>query len=328
MVARFYTSAGVEALRQAFKNKSYDAVHVDMIAMAAYVRNLPRQRSILSINDALSLTLERMAKTERNLISAVYFRALSAWAAKTERSLLPLYRAVHVLSRVDAAHLQRHAGLGNLRVINTAVPQAWFAKRPCFRENWETAPPILFASGFLKRRFMWEPLSEFLRDPWRQILTRYPGARMILVGRNPHPTLRKAAEAAHGVELYERAENYDATLQQADVALFLESSGPSGTKTRVIQAMAAAKPIVATPIMIENTGANDGIECAIVDDPSKAGDAVLTFLDSVDLRRRVGLSALALVQSSFCAERIGSVWEQLYATIAFKDGGSDFNSRI
>lgn len=315
-IARFYTKDFVEKVAREVAHTRYDAVHVDMIGLAPYIRLLPARRTVLSVNDAISLTYRRMVGNERGLGQAVFHQMMSRRVIAVERQWYPRYGALHVVSQVDAEYLRREAELTNVVVIPLGGPGKWFDEMATVREGWGDDGPALFAAGHFHRRFGWEPLVRFLDVNWDQIRMQYPNARLTLIGSKPAPELSRAASKA-GVNLLQDVSDYARRLREADVVLLLEdAAGPSGMKARALEALAGGKALVASTAMVEGIGVTSGVECVVADTPAHAGESVLRLLESPKLRRAMGTQAQLFARQHFSPEAVGRKWEALYTNLA------------
>jgi glycosyltransferase involved in cell wall biosynthesis len=153
-----------------------------------------------------------------------------------------------------------------------------------------------------------------LNEQWPAIIRRYPGATITLIGSNPPDQLRRAASRV-GVSLFEYVDNYAQLLQRADIVLFLDQSG-TGIKTRAIEAMANAKPLIVTDSVLEGIGACHRAECLVANTPEDAATAAFQLLESPALMSSLGVRAQHFIRCRFTNETIGEQWERLYMEVA------------
>jgi glycosyltransferase involved in cell wall biosynthesis len=99
-----------------------------------------------------------------------------------------------------------------------------------------------------------------------------------------------------------------AALAAARVAVVPLRAG-SGTRVKILEAWAAATPVVSTTIGAEGLEAADGADLLLADPPEAFAAAVSALLDSADLRRRVGAAGRALYERRF-------TWETAWAALS------------
>jgi glycosyltransferase involved in cell wall biosynthesis len=73
-----------------------------------------------------------------------------------------------------------------------------------------------------------------------------------------------------------------------------------GILTKVIDMLSAGKPTVVTPLAVEGIPElEDGLNCVIARDKDEFKDALMSLIDNVELRGRIGRNGKALVQSKY-----------------------------
>jgi len=322
-LGRCETKQGRTAITCALNNGDYDIVHVDMFMMAAYASSLPFQRSILSVNDAVSLTLLRMSLGATTLAGQLRFRILSKLVSNSEKRLYPNFRAVHVVSELDQRYLEENTSGRNFATIALPARDSWFSRiAPVNGTSSKTIS--IFCAGHFERPFSWQPLVEFIDKYWSTLRTRYPEITMEVVGKRPAQELRQSCNLA-GIKLSEYVPNYESVLMSADVVMYLDKSGPSGIKARVVEAMASGKPIIATDVMMENTGARPGEHFLLAQDPEGAFTHMSMLLNSEAERGRLGAAARECAEHSFSNRIIGDQWLLLYQEVARPLGSTSSN---
>jgi glycosyltransferase involved in cell wall biosynthesis len=102
----------------------------------------------------------------------------------------------------------------------------------------------------------------------------------------------------------------------------------SGVKTKVLEAMAAAVPVVGTRFANEGADAAPGVEMIVADEPAAFAEAIVTLLRDDALRRQLGAAGAAFVARRFGAEAVRGRFERAveeavarYHTTPSKAGG-------
>lgn len=85
----------------------------------------------------------------------------------------------------------------------------------------------------------------FVAEVWPHVLQQQPAATFVIVGRNPVPAIRALAQQQN-IEVTGRVEDVRPWLGSAALVVAPMQLG-RGIKNKVLEAMAMAKPIVATP---------------------------------------------------------------------------------
>lgn len=144
-----------------------------------------------------------------------------------------------------------------------------------------------------------------------------PSARLVLLGEEPPARLRTSA-AWISVEGW--VSSIPDALREAAVMAVPLWTG-SGTKLKVLEAMALGLPVVTTPLGVEGIRAQHGRHVLVAADASSFADAVVELLTSPPLRGAIGRAARSLVEQHFSWDRAAeSLYENYIAAIsAFAD---------
>src|SRR5262249_11929239 len=124
-----------------------------------------------------------------------------------------------------------------------------------------------------------------------------PGASLAVVGRNPSARLRAAAERA-GVLVTGTVDDVRPFVREADVYVVPMRAG-GGTRLKLFEALALAKPVVSTSIGAEGLALAPGREVLIADAPRDFACAVVSLLRDPQRRRALGLAGRRLVEQRY-----------------------------
>ena len=137
--------------------------------------------------------------------------------------------------------------------------------------------------------------------------------RMLIVGRDPTPAMIEAAREAPDVTVTGPVPDVRPFIARAAVVAAPLSSG-SGTKYKVLEALALGRPVLTTPVGAEGLDLKDGVEAAIAPDLASF-DARLKALLREPARAEamaaagrawvVGTHSLKAVRGAIAAELIG-----------------------
>lgn len=159
----------------------------------------------------------------------------------------------------------------------------------------ETDKQVLFV-GSLDVRMNKEAIEWFVQSSWPSVREAVPDATFQIVGRNPTKQIERLAEV-DGVKLVGEVPAVEPYYDEASVVVAPFQYG-GGTKLKVLEAMAMARPLVTTP-----TGAN-GIpineEHAYVRERNQGfSNAVVSLLQEPAKRTSTGKRARAFVEKEF-----------------------------
>jgi glycosyltransferase involved in cell wall biosynthesis len=166
----------------------------------------------------------------------------------------------------------------------------------------DTSPTVLFV-GSLDVRMNQEAVEWFAQSAWPSIRQKHPDARFRIVGRNPTRRVERLDNIA-GVELVGEVPSVVPHYESAAVVVTPLRFG-GGTKIKVLEALSAGRPLVATPESLTGIPLEDG-EHAKVRDRAEFAEAVGSFLDSPRERVAFGTRGQSLARAQFDWETVSA----------------------
>lgn len=137
-----------------------------------------------------------------------------------------------------------------------------------------------------------------LREILPRIRARMPEVELQVVGAGASPLLQEAIASAPGATLVGRVNDIVAAIAAATVVIVPLRAG-GGTRLKILEAMAVARPVVSTTIGAEGLGMTDGEELCLADDPALFADRVVGLLRDPEVANRLGARGRTAVQERF-----------------------------
>jgi len=150
----------------------------------------------------------------------------------------------------------------------------------------------------------------FSRDILPRIWGRIPGATFTIVGHNP-PAEVRALSADPRITVTGSVPDLCCYLQRAFVAVAPMPYG-AGIQNKVLEAMACATPVVATPQAISALQAQPGRHLLVSQEPDEFARAVIRLLVDSDLRQRIGRAGRQYVEEHHDWNAIVGQLEAIY----------------
>jgi glycosyltransferase involved in cell wall biosynthesis len=160
-------------------------------------------------------------------------------------------------------------------------PNTVVVRSPCdfpLRSARAAAPIVLFV-GRLTYEANVSGLAWFVRACWAGIRRAVPDATLRIVGSDPPRRIRSLL--GDGVELYANVADVEPHYAAASVAIAPIVRG-TGVQMKLIQALSAGVPTVATPAVAARAGVQDGVHVMVADDPDGWVAAVCHLLREGD----------------------------------------------
>lgn len=242
---------------------------------------------VLFQHNVESMLWRRMADTEQSALRKLSYRIEARKMAGYEARTLRRFRHVIAVSDHDRKEMLALAPECTITVVPTGVDTEQYRPAPSVTGT----PARIVFTGSMD----WEPnidaVEYFCRDIFPSVLAEMPDVHFQIVGRNPHPRLKKLASAS--VELTGTVPSVAEYLRNATVVIVPLRIG-GGTRLKIFEAMAMRKAMVSTSIGAEGLDVTSGKDCLIADSPQSFAAAILSVLRDPALRRTYEDNAAAL----------------------------------
>jgi len=222
------------------------------------------------------------------------------------RGLLRHFRACTVVSERERQLLA--AVLGDRHAIHI-LPNGVAADDYRHEAIWR-ADTVIF-TGSLRYGPNYDGMCWFTREVWPRVLRARPGARLLITGDGDDRPL-PAADRIERVGLVDDVRPLIATAALAVAPIFTGG----GTRLKILEAMAAGTPVVASSKGAEGIEAMDGRHLLLADDPQGFAEHVIAVLGDGELRGRLSQAARQLVAARYDWRTLGPRFEALVASLA------------
>lgn len=304
-VAAKYSS---EALRAALRALSgqVDAVHFDMLPLIAHADCIPAGVPVvLNAHNVEHHLLHRRVDVERNPLARRFFASQVGRLRDFERQACRRADLVLACSEPDARALRELAPGAATAVIPNGVDLEGNAPATC-------APSRRSQMVFVGQ-MGWFPNLDgvrwFMDAVLPRIVARRPDAEFVLVGKADGLEVPDAMR--RNVSLAGFVPDLRPVVHDAAVYVVPLRTG-SGTRLKVLEAMALGKAIVSTSIGSEGIELRDGESALFADDADGFAEAVLKLMDDPMKAARLGAYARACAERRYGWDGIGRDLLALY----------------
>jgi glycosyltransferase involved in cell wall biosynthesis len=279
---------------------SFDVVHARHFQLTPYALAIQAQystaRIVIDVDNVASVLAWRAMR-------AAKLRRLSRWRfrsyvellriASYERLYLRRADQIWVCSERDARLVSRWVGLQRVRIVPNGVDVNSIDGAQTNRDSRQ----LLFVGDFRydpnEQGVLW-----FRHDVWPQVRDAVPDAELWIVGRDPTQRIAAMHQPDYGVHVVGEVPDVRPHLRRAAVSIVPLLVG-GGTRLKVLEAMAAALPVVATAIGAEGIEVMDGREALIRDTPSSFAMACMELLVAPARRDGLGRAGRRLVEDRY-----------------------------
>jgi len=296
---RLQSAAYERQLRCMLQRQAYDIVYIVGLELACMLGTIRAQLGPGKVvYDALNAEaeLQRLIASVqggslRRLPAALYSRIQVGRLQHFERSVCRGVDVVIAVSDEDRRLLQAYAG-APITVMPNGVSAAQYAREPVPR-----APAQLLFTGKMDYRPNVDAAEWCSRKILPRVWQQAPETRLSIVGAKPPAQLQGLARDPR-IEVTGWVESVLPYLHSASVFVVPLRMG-SGTRLKILQAMAAGCAIVSTSIGA--AGLNDAARASMVlaDEAGAFADAVLALLADDARREALGQAAQAAVRAHY-----------------------------
>ena len=303
-VERFVSPLLTATIRRLLEADRFDLVHLETTHIwgaAAACGDLPR---VLGTQNVEATILAQLAKACRNPLKRFLYRLEGAKMRRFETEAWRSCRLCLAVSDAERAEMIA-AGAAPDRVVT--IPNGVDLER--FSPAPRPMGKLLLFLGGLDYHPNRDAADWLLTEVWPRVRGAEPAAQLLLAGRGTE-TLA-AAGLPEGVACLGDPADVPACFARADMLLVPLRIG-AGTRLKVLEAMAAGLPVVATARGCEGIAARPDEHLLVADAPADFAAACLRLLAKPGLAESLAVNARKLVESLYSwqlqGERLAGVY--------------------
>lgn len=288
----------------------FDLVHVDTVGLAPYTALVPGVPVVLNHHNVESQLVRRRAEREPHLVRRLYFHREAGKLQRLERRACPRAAVNLTVSELDATRLVEVAPAARTSVIENGVDIEYFSPG----RRTETDRGGLVFAGTLSWYPNHEAIRYFLSHIWPALSTDDPRRRVTFVGRDPPSDLLAAARDGR-IRVTGRVDDVRPYFEEASIYICPIRDG-GGTRLKILDALAMAKPLVATELAVEGLPLIDGEHYLRAETPEQFVAQIRRLETDASLRRTMGQRGRAFVAARYSWQVIGQKLDSVYQRAA------------
>jgi glycosyltransferase involved in cell wall biosynthesis len=307
--AKYKSGAMAEAIHTALQEELFDLVQLENTHMGHYLGLVQKHNKpvVLRLHNVESLLAQRYARTVApplNWYVGLQARRMARFEARAcEQASLCL-----AITEEDAQRVRRLAPEAQVSVSPAGVDLERFYPQPM-----EEEPGTVVYVGALN----WPPNVDSVRwfrnELWPRIQKDEPTSRWIIVGKDPPADILRWPEENRSIAVTGFVDDVRAYLHQASVVVVPLRSG-GGMRLKILEAMAAGKAVVSTPLGAEGIPARNNEEIVLAPADRTFAAAVVRLLRQGVDRKRIGKAARVWVEQ-YGWNRIAENLEREYSAL-------------
>lgn len=307
-LARYRSAEFATRLRERVAALTPAYVLANNLHMGSYLESLPATAMVLREQNVEHLWMERYARTLGLTPAGLYARAQAKRLKRVEASLCRAASLTLAIQEREAEVLRALAPGARIETLPVGIDwNRYPPPRPA-------EPPVLL----LAASFSWEPnvagAIRFLEEGWPRVRTGAPGARLRLAGKSPPAALEAAARRA-GAEVAANVPSMPDEFARATLLLVPLWIG-AGARVKIVEALGARLPVVATPFACEGLGLSPGTHYLEGESAADLGDRTLELLRDPSRRDRLARAGRAVAEERWSLPAVARLQNQLVAEVA------------
>jgi glycosyltransferase involved in cell wall biosynthesis len=295
-----FSSAMLAEIRRRIQD-GVELVHLNQIDSAQYIDYLGDLRgsfrSLFETQNVLTTMYERFYETAEGALRRTYTKQQWHKMARYEPEVMRRFDRVAVCSEVER-ELCGTWGVDNVAVVENGVDTELFAPipnkapLPVHASPADAKPTLVFtgAMNYLPNR---EGFEWFLDEVVPLLERRLPAFRLLVVGKHPPEHLLARAKPG-SLEFTGYVDDVRDPMREGDVSIVPLRIG-SGTRIKILEAMALGLPVVSTSVGAEGLAVTHGEDILLADDPEGLATAIAELCGSPERRDALAAAGRALV---------------------------------
>src|SRR5580700_3159862 len=274
------------ALRNYLQSRRFDVAVCDFLAATSNFPNRVLIPTVLFQHNVEAVLWQRQSRVGASPIARLAFRVEAAKMNRYEPTAIGKFDHVVAVSDSDR---RRMGGVPDDRI--TVVPTGVDIEKFARKEVAMVSDPVVVFTGTMDWEANVDGIEFFCDEIWPMILAEIPDARLLIVGREPGPRVKRLASAS--VEITGTVPSILEYLEKAAVVIVPLRIG-GGTRLKIYEAMAMGKAVVSTSIGAEGLDVHPDRDIVLCDAPSAFADAVILLLRDAAIRRKFEQAAVRL----------------------------------
>lgn len=302
---------------------AFDVIHVEHLRGVRYGLYLketyPHIPVVWDSVDCISLLFRWASQRSRSFFGRWLTRFELSRTERYEAGLLSHFDRVLVTSPIDKQALLDLAGIteedSNVQVLTNGVDLGYFHPDDSIQRD----PATVVISGKMSYHANITMVLYLAEEIMPLVWAEKPDVRLEIVGKDPSPEIQNLGENGR-VDVVGSVPDLRPYLQKATIAAAPILYGV-GIQNKVLEAMACATPVIATPQAVSAIDAQAGADVMVGESPADFAAHILELLRDPAKREQIGRSGRRFVEEHHQWTRLAKDLEQIYEQAQSKKQG-------
>jgi len=311
-VSKFTSPEVQKLLADWIPQRRFDVAVCDFLASTLnFPQTLPTPTALFQHN-VETVLWKRRAEFEAKWLDRMLSKLEYAKMVRFEPQQIRRFHHVIAVSDADRQAMSSMVDPSHISVVPTGVDLSKYRYDPEARP----AGPLVVFTGSMDWKPNIDGVEFFCQEVWPLVVSNVPKARFRVVGRDPHPRVKRLA--SESVEVTGTVPSVVDHFREAAVVVVPLRMG-GGTRIKIYEGMAMGKATVSTTVGAEGLDVEHGRDILLEDSPTDFARAIVTLLQEDDVRRRFEAAAAATARNYDWSVITVRLIEVLRRTIAAAD---------
>jgi glycosyltransferase involved in cell wall biosynthesis len=273
--------------------------------MAPFVQNVKNIYRIVDMTDVISREIKR-SLGYRGLLSRALYRLEYGRIRDYEHEVAAKFEEIWLISEADRQALAQVCPSANIQVVSNGIDTTVF-----YPNGTQAQPHSVMFSGHFGVAHNIDAAVLLAEQILPRVREQIPDSTLRLVGAEPAQEVLKLGELP-GVEVTGYVQDLNDYLNQAAVfAAPLRFA--AGIQNKVLEAMAAGRPVVTTSLVNEGLGAKASEEVLLADTAEEMARQIVSLMQEPERAAKLGEAGKEFVRARFSWESVLRRVEQIKA---------------
>lgn len=320
-VLNCWSPRSASQLASVLRSQEFDTVQMESVHLMEYLPIIREARGcpaiVIDWHNIESEIMWRYAETTRNWARKIAAKRTAKLIERAENRLLDSCAAHAVTSERERRKLLARRPHANIHVIPNGVDASYYSEKEIAEASRRTATrdskkTILFV-GSMDYHANIDAVTWFSRTVWPEVARNHPDLHFTIVGRDPAPAVQAlASDRIHVTGTVDDVRPFYASAAAAVAPLRVGS----GTRLKILEAMAAGVPVVSTRLGAEGIEVEDDVHLLLADSGREIAAAVRRIASSAETRDRLSQAGGALVRRVYEWSVVGTRLHGIHADLA------------
>lgn len=287
---KYYTRDFQNQFNALWNRNQYDLIFLDNLSVLRYIdfNVIKKDKILLGHHNVESLLMKRNA-AQKSLLSGWYYILQSVKLAKLEARYAPKCAINIVCSDIDKCYFEQRIQNAKFYVIPNGVDTKYYCSQSPMRES----NSIVWVGGmtYFPNKIA---VNYFCKEIFERIVTQLPDVCVRFIGRSPTEALIKLGNKyPENIEILGFVDDIRPIVDKSMVFIVPIKTG-SGTRLKILDALAMGKAIVSDSIGCEGIDVINGKNILVADTPAEFAEKIMLLLNNDEYRLKVENAARQL----------------------------------